>query len=62
MLVDDNPLSLFDQLLIASMFIPIILTLVTLTLFLMVGFCTVLVAPFGTIAMWLDRRHEVVDE
>lgn len=56
-MVDENPLSIIDQLIIASLFIPVGLTALTLTLFVMVLFCTILIAPFGTIATIIDRRR-----
>lgn len=62
MLVDDNPLSIIDQIVIASLFIPVGLTLLSLILLAMVSFCTVIIAPFGTIAMWADRRREALSE
>ena len=56
-MVDENPLSILDQVIIASLFIPLGLTILTLTLFVMVLFCTILIAPFGAIATIIDKRR-----
>lgn len=57
-MVDRNPLSIFDQLLVASLFIPAAVTLIALAMVVVTFLCTVILAPFGAVAMWVQDRGD----